>query len=176
VIPTPDPYRPPAADPTAEPATAPVEGGPALRLAGAFLILRSLRVASLAPEQIERLLDRGSAVVAGTVVAALIPLIVDVLLAAPLLRGSARWRVPTWVRAASVPAYIVLQAGMFLALRSHPQLGAMAETLRDASRRGAIPAALFAAAVILLVHRGRRRWRLVAGLATMAAYWLWVLF
>jgi hypothetical protein len=168
----PDPYRPPIEENAGPPAPGTDEGGVAARMAGAFLLLRALRLLNLGWFKVVDALDGpgGPRVVVATVAAVTVSLVIDVLLAMPLLRGSVRYRVATWARAGLSVAFPLLQGAVFLIFRSRQELAPATRVMRDSFAHNTLPAALFAAALILLVHRGRRTWRLAAGLLGVAAY------
>jgi hypothetical protein len=163
-----DPYRPPAVDMNVV-APVPNNGGLATRVAGGFLILRAVVSATTTMwniiEQNPRELP-GAAWAAMTVPTVL-PLVVDGLLAAPLLRASVRFRVVTWVRALLAVAFpLAFAVGSVISprLASRGLAGFYVQT--------ALTSCFFAAGMILLVQRQRRRWQLVAGIACLLLYLL----
>jgi hypothetical protein len=174
----PDPYRPPIEENAGPPAPGADQGGVAARVAGAFLLLRALRMLNLGWFSIVDALDGpgGPRVVGATVAAQTLSFVIDVLLAVPLLRGSVRYRVPTWARAGLAVTFPLLQGAVSLIFRSHQELARATHRMWDSFAHNTLPAALFAAALILLVHRGRRPWRLAAGLVSVAGYVLWIAY
>jgi hypothetical protein len=167
----PDPYLPPGSD-LERHVPAVGDKGASARLAGGFLALNAI---SWAGFSLRNMWPQATAPSMPTVatVAMLVPtaffLVTDGLLAVPLLRGSVRFRVLTWIRAALSIVFVLLAVSSsyhFLKERS-PELAQ--ERLRSLDRRLVSPS-LFAATLLLLVTSRPRRWRLVTGLACIAVY------
>jgi hypothetical protein len=162
-----DPYRPPAVDMNVV-APVPNNGGLATRVAGGFLILRAGVSATTTMWRIVEQNSRelpGTAWAAAMILPTVLPLVVDGLLAAPLLRASVRFRVVTWVRALLAVMFpLAFVVGSVIV----PRLGSRG--LTGFYVQAAFTACFFAAGMILLVQRAHRRWRLVAGIACLLLY------
>jgi len=167
--PAPDPYRPPAAD-LDLPSPSASDGSLAARVAGGFLILRAVVSGTMSIwSLLQRPYSLPGAALAGALVPTAVMLIVDGLLAVPLLRGSVRFRVVTWVRTLLSVVSPLLLSLSFLTVRRSMTSSRM---LMGFYVQSATTACLFAAGMILLVQRGQRRWRLVAGIACLVLYLL----
>jgi hypothetical protein len=164
--PVPDPYLPPAVDLNVVPPV-PNEGGLAARVAGGFLLLRA---AVSATTTLWRIVEQNSrelpaAVWAAMIVPTVLPVVVDGLLAAPLLRASVRFRVVTWLR-----ALLAVVFPLAFAVRSVISPRLASRGLAGFHVQTALTTCFFAAGMILLVQRARLRWRLVAGIACLLLY------
>jgi hypothetical protein len=162
----PDPYLPPAVDLNVVPPV-PNEDGLAARVAGGFLLLRAVVSATTALWRIveQKSWERPGIAWAAMSVPTVLPLVVDGLLAAPLLRASVRFRVVTWVRALLAVMFpLAFAVGSVISprLASRGPAGFYLQT--------GLTTCFFAAGMILLVQRARLRWGLVAGIACLLLY------
>jgi hypothetical protein len=173
--PAPDPYAPPASE-VEGPAPAAASAGASLRVAGAFLalnatLLTALRLSRIWGQPVFQ--DQPAASLVFMLAPSMVTFVVDWLLAVPLLRGSARFRIVTWVRAALAVASSALTLLSYAALSkmSQPKADAVVANLGIQLFTGG----LFAAALLLLVTRQPSRRRLIGGSVCIVGYALFTL-
>jgi hypothetical protein len=166
-----NPYRAPATgmDDAAE--TPSGGGGASVRIAGWFIAVNAVvgLVGAIGwlnglPEQL-----RWSAVMIG-VLAGRVPFAaIDLLLAAPLIRGSTRFRVLAWIRAgAEVVLPLLMESLRYVAARSHGPGGGPVGMLR--LDQLIARTSLYAVAIVLLVTTKPTRWRTVMGVVCVGLY------
>jgi hypothetical protein len=119
---SPDPYAPPA---SVESAASIVGGrGASARVAGSFLALNATVLACFSMRNISgRTLGLSMAPLVAAFGPSIVVLVVDWLLAVPLPRGSVRFRIVTWIRAALSIAFPVALAWSSYAVLKHNSPG-----------------------------------------------------
>ena len=169
-----DPYLPPASQ--LESSHPVAVGGPSARIAGVFLALNATILAVVSVWNILPL-------TAGLPTASIVPLVappivlllVDWMLAVPLLRGSVRYRVLIWIRAVlAVVIPTAVTCGTYVNLKNKsPEVAAQ---LMQAIDRAVAHRILFALTLFLLVTPRSSRARLVSGLVCFVAYEVFLFF
>src|SRR5687767_2337466 len=160
----PDPYAPPGSnvDGALPPSTFPATSA---RIAGVFLAIDALVVSGgRALRSWQRTTEQGvpDLAIAWSVAPLILVFLIDALLAVPLLLGSTRFRVVTWVRAGlGLAAGVGMTLTMYASMKTFAPERAQAvmDQLGEQIARGA----LFGVALLLLVTRRPSRWRMIVG-------------